>query len=285
MSDKKKVAIVIDSTAYVPEELIEQYDLHVIPLTVNWAGESLLDNVDITAAEFYARLATAKEMPTTSQPSAGAFHELYSKIAETADAIISLHISSELSGTTASAHAAAQMMPDFPIEIIDSRSTSMGLGYMALTAARAIQNGADYKTAADAARALIPNMQMVFVVDTLEFLHRGGRIGGAKRLIGSMLSIKPLLHLADGKVEPLASVRTRKKAINHMVQVAQDELSGKSNIHMSILYTTTPDDAEALQTQVKALLNPDEINITNLSPVVGTHIGPGALGLVYYAAG
>ena len=281
---KKKVAIVIDSTAYVPEELVKQYDLHVIPLTVNWEGDSLLDNVDITPEEFYARLGTAKEMPTTSQPSAGAFHELYSKVAETAESIISIHISSELSGTLASAHAAAQMMPDFPIEIIDSRSTSMGLGYMALTAARAIENGADYKTAAELVRGLIPEMRLVFVVDTLEFLHRGGRIGGAKRLIGSMLSIKPLLHLEDGKVEPLASVRTRKKAVNHMLKIAQDELSGKTNVRMSILYTTTPDDADILLNQVQELINPDEINKTKLSPVIGTHIGPGALGLLYYAA-
>ena len=152
MSDKKKVAIVTDSTAYIPKDLVEKYDLHVIPLIVNWEGKSLHDDVDITSDEFFKRLPAAKDMPTTSQPSAGEFKELFDKVAETADSILAILISEPLSGTQASARLAADMMEGVDIEIVDSRSSSMGLGFMVIAAARALENGASLAEAAEAAR-------------------------------------------------------------------------------------------------------------------------------------
>ncbi len=253
---KAKVAVVVDSTAYIPPALVAQYNIHVIPQILNWEGSSLRDDVDIKPDAFYARLATAKEMPTTSQPSAGEFHEFFSKVAETADSIVAILISKSLSGTQTSAQAAASMMADFPIEIVDSESTTMGLGYMVLTAVRAIENGADYKAAAEAARALVADMRVLFVVDTLEFLHRGGRIGGAQRFIGSMLSIKPILNLVGGKIEPLASVRTKKKALAHLLSVAETEMAGKTNIKAAILHAGAADDAQKLYDQFKQKLIP-----------------------------
>jgi len=281
---KAKVAVVVDSTAYIPPALVTQYNIHVIPQILNWEGSSLRDDVDIKPDDFYARLATAKEMPTTSQPSAGEFHEFFSKVAETADSIVAILISKSLSGTQASAQAAAGMMEDYPIEIVDSQSSTMGLGYMVLTAARAIENGADYKTAAEVARALVADMRVLFVVDTLEFLHRGGRIGGAQRFIGSMLSIKPILNLVDGKIEPLASVRTKKKALAHLLNVAETEMAGKSNIKAAIMHASAANDAQKLHDQLKQKLNPTELHIVELSPVIGAHVGPLALGLVYYGS-
>ena len=279
---KAKVAVVVDSTAYIPPALVAQYNIHVIPQILNWEGTSLRDGVDITPDAFYRRLATAKEMPTTSQPSAGEFHEFFSQVAETAESIVAVLISKSLSGTQASATAAADMMPDFPIEIVDSESAAMGLGYMALAAARAAENGADYKEAAEAARALVKDMRVLFVVDTLEFLHRGGRIGGAQRFIGSMLSIKPILHLLNGKIEPLASVRTKKKALAHLLDVAKEEMAGKSGIKAAVIHASAADDAQKLHDELKQILNPDEMHIVDLSPVVGAHVGPKALGVVYY---
>ena len=279
---KAKVAVVVDSTAYIPPALVAQYNIHVIPQILNWEGTSLRDGVDITPDAFYRRLATAKEMPTTSQPSAGEFHEFFSQLAETAESIVAVLISKSLSGTQASATAAADMMPDFPIEIVDSESAAMGLGYMALAAARAAENGADYKEAAEAARALVKDMRVLFVVDTLEFLHRGGRIGGAQRFIGSMLSIKPILHLLNGKIEPLASVRTKKKALAHLLDVAKEEMAGKSGIKAAVIHASAADDAQKLHDELKQILNPDEMHIVDLSPVVGAHVGPKALGVVYY---
>lgn len=280
---KEKVAIVVDSTAYIPTDLVEKYNLHLIPLIVNWEGKGYRDNVDITPDEFYTRLKTAKEMPTTSQPSAGEFYELFSKLSESYESIVAVLISGELSGTLASAVAARDMMPDFPIELVDSRATTMGLGFMVLAAARAVENGADYKEAAAVARSLVDKMRLIFVLDTLEFLHRGGRIGGAKRFFGSMLAIKPLLHLVDGRVEPLASVRTKRKAVNHMLDVLAEEMQGKSRVRVIVLNTLARDEAEAVVAKVRERMNPIELSITDLSPVIGTHVGPGAVGVIFYA--
>lgn len=279
---KAKVAVVVDSTAYIPPALVAKYNIHVIPQILNWEGSSLRDDIDIKPDAFYARLATAREMPTTSQPSAGEFHEFFSKVAETADSIVAVLISKLLSGTQASAQAAADMMDGYPIEIVDSESAAMGLGYMALAAARAAENGADYKEAAEAARALVKKMRVLFVVDTLEFLHRGGRIGGAKRLIGSMLSIKPILHLLDGKIEPLASVRTKKKALAHLMEVAETEMAGKANVKAAVIHAAAADEAKTIYAELKQKLNPTEIHIVELSPVVGAHVGPKALGVVFF---
>jgi len=282
MGNQAKVAVVVDSTAYIPAELVKQYNLHVIPLHVNWAGQSLRDNVDITPNEFYKKLVEAKEMPTTSQPSAGEFFDFYSELAETADHIISLHISSELSGTVASAHAAAKLMEDFPIEIVDSYSTSMGLGYMALAAAQALEQGADYKEAANAARAIIPHMHVVFAVDTLEFLHRGGRIGGAQRFFGSMLSIKPLLQLENGRIEALEKVRTKRKAVQRLLEIGLERSANASKVYAAVAHAASPAEAESLAAQVEDQLHPTALHVVELSPVIGTHTGPGALGLAWY---
>ncbi len=279
---KAKVAVVVDSTAYIPPALVAKYNIHVIPQILNWEGSSLRDDIDIKPDAFYGRLATAREMPTTSQPSAGEFHEFFSKVAETADSIVAVLISKLLSGTQASAQAAVDMMGGYPIEIVDSESAAMGLGYMALAAARAAENGADYKEAAAAARALVKKMRVLFVVDTLEFLHRGGRIGGAQRLIGSMLSIKPILHLLDGKIEPLASVRTKKKALAHLMDVAETEMAGKSNVKAAVIHAAAADEAKSIYAELKQKLNPTEIHIVELSPVVGAHVGPKALGVVFF---
>lgn len=281
---KSNVAIVVDSTADLTPELIEQYNIRVIPLIINWSGESLYDGRDITADTFYQRLATATDMPTTSQPSAGEFVEVFQEAAQTADSILCLTISSELSGTYASAQAARDMMEDIPVEVVDSRQASMGLGFVALAAARALEEGASLSEAVDLIHRVIEQTQLMFVVDTLEFLHRGGRIGGGRRFIGSVLSIKPILGLdgAEGTVQPRGSVRTKKKAVKHMVSLARDHIAGRSNLHLAILSTGPESEAQQLGAQLQAEFNPVELHYANLSPVIGTHVGPGAIGFVYY---
>ena len=148
-------------------------------------------------------------------------------------------------------------------------------------AARAIENGADHKEAAAAARALIPRMRVVFVVDTLEFLHRGGRIGGASRYIGSMLSIKPILHLEDGKIEPLSKVRTKKKAVAHMLQIMSEETAAKKT-HAAVIHAAAPAEADQIFARVQGQMAPEELYLSEISPVIGTHTGPGAVAVVYY---
>ena len=282
---KSKVAIVTDSTANLPDDIIAQYNLNVVPLNVNWGGQSYLDGIDITAAEFYKRLSTDKESPTTSQPSAGQFEELFSKLFESYESIVGIFLSDALSGTLDSARTAANTMKDRPIELVDTRSISFGLGYMVLAAARAAEKGQSQAEVANAARSLINAMHFTFVVETLEYLHRGGRIGGAQRLLGSVLSIKPLLHLLDGKVEALESVRTKRKAVNRMLDIAVADTQGKGDVRAAVVHASAPQEAKAFRQEVVEKLNPVELMLDELTPVIGTHVGPGTIGLVYYAKG
>ncbi len=278
-----KTAIIVDSTAYIPQELVEKYNLYVIPLVVNWSGETLRDNVDISADEFYTRLDQTSDVPTTSQPSAGEFVEIFTEAAKTADSAVAILISGELSGTVASALAARDMMEAFPVEVVDSQNTSMALGFLALAAARAAEDGMDHTGIAKMVRDMMERMSIVFVVDSLKYLHRGGRIGGASRFMGSLLSIKPVLHLANGRVEPLTKVRTKKKAVKHVLTMAKEAMAGKSNVRVAVLHASAQAEAEKLKASVLTSLNPVEMFITDISPVIGTHVGPGTLGLAYYA--
>ena len=279
---KVKVAIVTDSTAYIPTELVDQYNIHVIPQILCWEEEDLLDGVDITPAAFYERLKTTGIIPTTSQPPPGQFVEFFSRVAETADSIVGIFISEELSGTLDSAHAAVGMMPDFPIEIVDSRSTTLGLGLIVLAAAREAERGQDHVKVANVARALVPQMRVLFVVDTLKYLHKGGRIGGAQHLVGSLLSIKPVLQIVDGRIEPLASIRTKNKAIAHMLTVAEQETAGDRPVHAGVLNALAPQEAKTIYETIKVQIHPEELVQAELSPVIGTHVGPGTVGIAYY---
>ena len=256
---KRKVAIVTDSTAYLSEDLLEEFDIQVIPLIVNWEGESFLDGIDILPDAFYSRLQTAKEMPTTSQPSG-------------------------LSGTMDSARAAVKELSDLSIELVDSESAAMGLALMVLYAARMAVEGKDYQEIAEKTRILVPKTRMLFVVDTLEFLHIGGRIGGAQRLVGSVLSIKPILHLLDGKIESLASVRTKRKAVAHLMDIVGKDTGWGSQAHYGVLDAMAPDTADKMYNEIKDHGEPAELLRGGISPVIGTHIGPGAVGIAYYDA-
>jgi len=282
---KRKVAIVTDSTANLPKDILDEYGIAVIPLTVNWEGESLLDGVDIQPDEFYERLRSAKEMPTTSQPSVGQFMEFFQKAAETADSIVGVFISEPLSGTMDSARAAAKELSEIPIELVDSRSTAMGLALIVTNAARMAAEGKEYKEIAESARALVPQVRLLFVVDTLEFLHRGGRIGGAQRLVGSVLSIKPILHLDDGSIESLASVRTKRKAVAHLMEIVGDDTGWGSQVHYGVLDAMAPETADKMFEDIKEHGEPIELLRSGISPVIGTHTGPGAVGIAYYDAG
>jgi len=279
---QKSVAVVTDSSAFLPEAVREQYGIHMIPQNLHWGEESLLDGLEITTDEFYRRLAEADALPTTSQPSAGRFLELFERVAEEAESIVGVFISSELSGTIASANAAREMMAEFPIEVVDSRSASLGLGLIAIAAARAVEEGKDYRQAADVARKLVQQTRVLFVVDTLEYLHKGGRIGGAKRFLGSVLSIKPLLHLVDGKIEPLGSVRTKRKALDKMLSVVREETVEARALHMAVLNAAAPDEGKELCERVRQEFNPVTLIEGELSPVVGAHTGPGTLGVAFY---
>jgi DegV family protein with EDD domain len=221
-------------------------------------------------------------MPTTSQPSIGDFHELYQRVAETADSIVCVTLSSGISGTYASAVGAADLMEDFPIEVVDSKSASVGHGFIAIAAARSAQAGDDLQAVAQAARNLVPKMDVFFAVETLEYLHRGGRIGGASFMIGSALSIKPILQLSDGLIDSRARVRTKKKALAYLADLAVERYQGHDNIHLAVVDAVARDEARMLGEELQKRLNPVELMYGELSPVIGTHAGPGTVGFGGY---
>jgi len=277
-----RIAIVTDSSAYLPADLVERYGIHVMPLKVAFGQTVYRDCVDITEEEFYHKLAQAQELPITSQPSAGEFLAFYQEVARQAQGIVSIHLSGALSGTYNSAMAARDMLPDVPIEVVDSRSTSMGQGFLVLAAARAAAEDKSLAEIAALTRDLVPRLNVIFVLDTLKYLQRGGRIGGAQALMGSMLAIKPLLYLHEGRVEPLEKVRSKGKAVQRLVEIMAERLQGRP-AHIAILHSAIPQEAEALRAEIAARFPCRELLLCGVSPVIGTHTGPGCLGLAFYA--
>ncbi len=279
-----RIAVVTDSTAYLPPEMQERFDISVIPLHLVWEGETMRDGVDIGPTAFYERLQAAQVLPTTSQPSAGEFVDFFQRVAEqkNVDAILGVFISSDLSGTVASAEAAKGLIDNLHIEVVDSRSTSWGLGFQVMAAAEAVQAGGSLESALAAAREVQYRVQVLFVVDTLEFLHRGGRIGGAQRLLGTVLRIKPLLELEDGKIEALDQVRTKKKALARLLDVALERKGAAPVARAGVIHANAPEECGLLQEKVKGLFGLDEVYVSAVSPVIGTHVGPGTLGLAFY---
>lgn len=282
MSD---IAIVTDSTAYLSENYIKQFDIHVLPLKVIWGSESFDDNVDITPEEFYKRLQESGEMPTTSQVTVAEFKELFASLHSQGKEILCVLISNEISGTLASAEAAKAEIPEAKIALVDSRTTIVDLAFQVLVAARTAQSGASLEECISAVEQDKMNSGVIFAVDTLEFLHRGGRIGGARRLLGTVLNIKPILTLTDGKVDALEQTRTRKKSIHRLVEIVAERVEGKQNLRLGVAHADSPNEAEALLKDASDRLKPVETMIAQLSPVIGTHVGPGTLALTYHYEG
>jgi len=275
--------IVTDSSAGIPGDLLETYDIEVVPLNVHFGKTAYQEGVDIDNTQFYQMLSQAEELPTTSQPSAGQFHEVYSRLTANGDSVISIHISTKLSGTYQSAMAAKAMLPEADITVIDTLSVSMGHGLIVLAAAEAVQKGRGRDEVIALAQRVIDGMEIIIVVDTLEYLQKGGRIGGAAAFLGTLLSLKPLLEIRDGRVEPLERVRTRRKAVRRALQVLAERFDGQGPLRLMVLHAQCPEEAEKLAQQVKGTFDCAVLYSAEISPVIGTHGGPGTLGLGGYA--
>ena len=219
------IKIVTDSTAYLSEEAVRKHDIRVVPLYVHFGNEAFREGVDISDEEFYARLKAAPELPTTSQPSAGEFHEVFKELVDGGHEILTLTISSKLSGTWNSAMAAKDMQPDANISVVDSLSTSVGLELMVKAAVEAVDAGGSLQEITDQIEEIKAKMRLLFVVDTLEYLAKGGRIGNARALLGTVLKVKPILSLQEGAIEPMEQVRSKRKAVARMVELVEDELA------------------------------------------------------------
>lgn len=279
-----KIAIVTDSTAYLPEEIISTYHINVVPLVVIWGEETFLDNVEMGPEEFYKRLSTAKQMPSTSQPTILAFYDIFKKLHAEGYDILTIVISSALSGTLDSAFQAKKMLPDANIALVDSQSTSLPMAFMVLAAARAAKTGMPLEECVKVVETVRDHTQVFFALDTLEFLHRGGRIGGASRFLGTALKLKPILILEDGKIEALEKVRTSKRAHERLIELVEAEVSNKSPINfLGVVHAAAEETAQELLKVVEQKFEPDELMFATLSPVLGTHTGPGTIGIAYVA--
>ena len=278
-----KFAIVTDSTAYIPGEYTSKYNISVTPQVLIWDNETFRDGVDIQPDEFYTRLRSAKVMPTTSQVTPATMQETFQKLVDQGQNVLGIFISSKLSGTLQSAIQAKDMMGSAgeKVTLIDSQSTAMALGFQVLAAARAMEGRADLKDCAALAEKAHERTGVFFAVDTLEFLHRGGRIGGAQRFIGSALNLKPILALKDGKVEGVDRIRTKNKAHDRIIELVTEQVKGKANIRLATLHANASEDARKLLDRAASQLSPIETVFTEVSPVVGTHAGPGTVGLAF----
>lgn len=276
-----KVAIVTDSSPNIPENIVKENNINVVPLTVIWGDENFYDGVDITPTEFYQRLEKAKVMPSTSQPSVADFEVLFRSLHEDGYDILAILISEDLSGTVSSATQAKKMLPEANIEIVNSRTLAMALGFIVLAAARAANQGANIAECKRLAENYINKVGVIFVLDTLEFLHRGGRIGTAKRFMGTLLNVKPVLAVEDGLIVPLDSVRTQKKALERIVDLIVERTSGQKNIRLATLHANNADTARFILDEALGRIPAVEDVFAEVSPTIGTHAGPGAVGLAY----
>jgi DegV family protein with EDD domain len=281
------VAIVTDSTAFMTNEVTRNLPIHYVPLQVIWGEDTYLDNVDITPDEFYARLKVSKVLPSTSQPSPAAFRDLYTKLIDQGCDILSLHISSKLSGTIDSAIQARNMLPGSHIEIVDSQSTSLEMGFQMLAGARLAVQGATLKECKAEVERAREHTGLLFVLNTLEFLHRGGRIGGAAAFMGTLLNLKPILEIRDGRIEAIERVRTATKARERMIDIfCQRVEESRCPVRIAALYADTPNEAVVLMEKARERFGISDVAETILgtvSPVLGVHAGPGALGIAYMA--
>lgn len=276
-------AIVTDSTAWIPRELLTQYSITVAPQVLIWGEETLNDGVDIQPHEFYARIKTAKVMPTTSQVPIVTMQNIFSDLLEKGFDVLGIFISSKLSGTMQSATQAREALGagGEKIHIVDSHSTSMAMGFHVLAAARAVADGASVTEAKALAEKARDHSGVYFAVETLEFLHRGGRIGGAQRFIGTALNMKPVLALVDGRVEAVERIRTKSKALERVFELVAEKTRGQSPLRLAALHANAPEEARALLNRAATELNATESILSEVSPVVGNHAGPGVVGLAY----
>jgi DegV family protein with EDD domain len=278
-----KVAIVTDSTAYIPNELRKQLNITVVPLILIWGDQSYKDGVDMMPNDFYTRLANSRVIPTTSQPTIPSLKNAFESLLGQGYDVLGLFISSKLSGTVQSATQARQMIKKGQdrIVIVDSLATTMALGWPLLTTARAAESGENLVECQKLAEKARDQTGVLFVVETLEYLRRGGRIGGAQAMLGTILNVKPLLELQEGQIEPVEKIRTKRKALERMLDLAEEKMAGRTPIRLATVHANVESEALSLLETARQRFNPVESLCSPLSPVIGTHAGPGTVALAF----
>lgn len=276
-----KVRIVTDSTADIPGKIINDLGIIVVPLKVSSGGEVYRDGVDITSKEVVSRMLRGDIQPTTSQPSPGEFVAVYENLIAKGETVISIHLSGKLSGTVQSAQTAKSIVDNRELYVVDSKSASMGLGLIVIAAAQAAAQGMAARGILDLIKKKIENHFILFFVDTLEYLEKGGRIGKANALLGTLLKIKPILTVdAEGQVTPLEKVRGKIKAFERIASIVAERTDNTKSYECALLGVNDAEAIEKLRQYVAPVLNCDDIMVAELGPVIVSHTGPGTIGIV-----
>lgn len=277
----RPVALVTDSTAGIPPSYLDEYHISVAPLNLIWGNQTYEDGVDIHPVEFYQRLEKSTVMPSSSQVSPAKMIEIFSSLTDQGYDILAILISSRLSGTLNSADQAVKSLPDSNVAVVDSYSTVMALGFQVLQAARAAANGASLRECKSVAERARMQSQVYFVVDTLDYLRRGGRIGGASHFLGTALNLKPILTLKDGEIQPVGKVRTSKKALERILDIIAEDLAHSRLNRICVLHANSPEAGMALLAECERRFQPTEALLAEIGPVIGVHTGPGTIGVAY----
>src|SRR5690625_139689 len=277
-----KIAVMTDSTAYMPKELRSTYNIYMVPLSVTINGETYMEEVDITMQEFYQKVKTAKHLPTTSQPSIGAFVEKFEELAQSYDAVITIHLSKKISGTYQAAISAGQMVDGIKVYAYDSELSCMPQGIYAIEAAKMAQQQKTPEQIIKRLDQMKKKVRAYFMVDDLTHLQRGGRLSGAQATVGSLLKIKPVLHFVEGKIEPFEKIRTRKKALQRIIGMLEDDAHMNNVSQVAFIHANVKEAALNLQATFQQKYPSIETFISHFGPVIGTHLGEGALGAAWF---
>lgn len=278
--------MVTDSSSDLPEIIRKELGISVVPLSIQFGDDIYRDGVDMSAKDFYTRLKGGNILPSTCQPSPADFEQLYRKIAEPGDSIVSIHLSSQMSGTYQSAVLARSLLPEYDITCIDTKSASIGVGLVAIAVAEKAQQGASKEECIQLAERIIEELDIFFVVDTLEYLQKNGRIGKAQAMVGGLLNIKPILTIRDGFVAPFEKVRGRAKAFKRIKEgLSEYCLKHNGPLRMGVSHADCLLDAEDLAAQFKAEFSIQDLIISDIGPTIGVHVGPGTIAVLFYPLG
>ncbi len=277
-----RIAIVTDSTVCMPQSLIDENELHIVPLSVIWDGKSYLDGFEISPAVFYERLQNSKTNPTTSQPSVHDFYELFKSLLDKGYDVLCIVLSSKLSGTYDMANTARLDLSESRIAVVDSQTASLPMGMVVLEVARELkQNDLSLAEAEALTYKILENTEVFFALDTLEYLHRGGRIGGAAKFLGTLIGLRPVLTIKDGKVDAVDKVRTTRRARERIIELMVEKFGESANLRFLGVTSSSVEEAAAVVSQeAEKHFVADRVVYADLSPVIGVHLGPGAIGLV-----
>jgi DegV family protein with EDD domain len=281
-----QVAILTDSASSLPKALADEFSIHVVPLSLVLEGHTYPDSLD-DGREFYQRLRSARQPPTTTSPSPGTYLEALREIARQAPSILCVTVGSQFSVTYQSAVRASELLreglPDLEIRVLDSQTAAMAQGFMVLAAARTAAAGADLAAAAASAEALMPRVRVIAALDTLEFLARGGRVHRVAAWASDLLQVKPIVEFKQRQISLVARTRTRRRAVDRLLSLLEERRDAEKPLHVCVQHTDAPNEAQALADRVSASMRPAELYVQEFTRVMGAHTGPGLLGFSFYS--